>query len=167
MKSNTSNNDKKRCPHCWKLLTKSYLKTHIKKQHPKKFNYKIDRKSETLDDEELFDLCQNFEDLNLKSDNDNVLESEIQKKLEKRYKCGHFSTPAGIIDILDTNNHCIIEIKHWRAWKHAIGQLICYNYYYPNYMMKVHFFGKIPEDSKKIVILTICANNKIAVSWEK
>jgi hypothetical protein len=95
----------------------------------------------------------------------NQPELVIQKKLEKQYKGGHKSTPVGIIDIYTEDS--LIEIKHWDGWKGAIGQLICYQYYYPKHMLHLHLFGPIPSDDKKIPIMTICAHNRIKLTYEK
>lgn len=100
-----------------------------------------------------------------KSNKKHVLEEDIQKKLEKKYGCGHQNTPAGIIDIC--TSYSIIEIKHWRGWHHAIGQLVVYSHYYPKHMKHIHFFGEYPSEDKLIIIKTICASLGIKISWEK
>ena len=51
-------------------------------------------------------------------------------------------TPVGFIDIL-TQTH-IIEIKEASCWKHALGQILIYGEYYPNYNKKIILFGKLP-----------------------
>jgi hypothetical protein len=95
----------------------------------------------------------------------NQPELAIQKRLEKQMKGGHKSTPVGIIDILGVDS--IVEIKHWDNWKGALGQLIAYQYYYPNHMLHMHLFGPIPIDDKKIPIMTVCAHNRIKLTYEK
>ena len=148
--------------------------------------YRIPKEQEVTDEElgELFEWVMLDDDVNVLTNGitnmkiepgtkktpkpkKKVLEQDVQKKLEKRLKCGHKYTPAGIIDIFNPKDNTITEIKCWQHWKHAIGQLVCYGYYHPNFMLKAHFFGEIPPEERKIVILTICAHNRIAVSWEK
>lgn len=92
-------------------------------------------------------------------------EQAVQKKLEKRFGGGHHTTPAGIIDILTPNN-VIIEIKEWRAWKDALGQLLAYFHYLPNCMLHAHFFGPVPPDEFRIVVVTILTKYGIKVTWE-
>lgn len=96
-----------------------------------------------------------------------VLEQDVQKKLEKKYKCKHKKTPAGIIDLFMPDRREIWEIKHWKSWKHAIGQLMAYSFYFPSYMLRAHFFGPIPSEEKRIVVITVCTHYRIDVSWEK
>ena len=57
-------------------------------------------------------------------------------------------TPVGFIDIL-TQTH-IIEIKEASCWKHALGQILIYGEYYPNYNKKIILFGKLPIGHKII-----------------
>jgi len=212
MSKDNKKGEKKKCPICGKMLSKNYLKIHIKNIHgskdtDKKENgvkvkygimshaYQYNNGMRNVNDEEINDLVdwnnltgddlrefeKQLECLNIGNNNNDdrnkrqskrrgkkhIVEEDVQKKLEKKYGCGHQNTPAGIIDILDTKNHMIIEVKHWKGWHHAMGQLFAYQYYYPKYMLKAHFFGPIPSEEKKIVILTVLAHHKIAVSWEK
>lgn len=124
-----------------------------------------------LDD--LFDIELKLDnlDINRSKTNSNILKSNtgtkeemVQKKLEKKLGFGHKTTPAGIIDIL-TNDE-IIEIKNWKGWHHAIGQLMVYSYYYPKHMKRIHFFGEFPSQDKMIVIKTICTHHRIKITHE-
>lgn len=94
-------------------------------------------------------------------------EEKVQLKLEKKTGYKHHTCPAGIIDLFSQEDGIIIEIKVWSKFKHAIGQLLCYNYFYPKHLMRAHFFGPIPADDVKIMILTICNSLHIQVTWEK
>lgn len=92
-------------------------------------------------------------------------EEVVQKKLEKSLGGGHQQTDAGIIDILTETE--IVEIKEWKNWKEAIGQLIAYGHYYPNHQKRMHLFGETPNEKLRAVIFTICAENRIRVTFEK
>lgn len=48
-------------------------------------------------------------------------------------------TLAGRIDVI-TDNH-VIEVKNAAAWKHGIGQVIVYNFYYPEKKPALFLFG--------------------------
>ena len=91
-------------------------------------------------------------------------EIEIQRKIEKETGYGHNKCKSGIIDILTP--YSIIEIKRWHSWKHAVGQILCYHRYYPNRMMRIHFFGDHPPLEKKKMILNILCENNICATWE-
>lgn len=73
------------------------------------------------------------------------------------------STPAGRIDILTDTE--VIEVKQFRSWKEAIGQLIIYGVYYPTHKRRMHLFGKI--DSKLLLVIRQhCAELNIRVTWD-
>jgi len=78
---------------------------------------------------------------NCKIDEDEkILESTIQKKLETELGYGHAKCVAGIVDILTPTT--IIEIKNWNCWKHALGQLLAYYVHFPDKTMRAHFFRR-------------------------
>lgn len=172
--------NKKRCPHCKEVYSKNYLTTHIAKQHGiSKEEQKLICESKSQE-KRSYQVPQDFDPMSISLDEidspdiTNQIFNEkkrsqpellVQKKLEKKYNGTHKTTPARIIDVFTMDT--IYEIKCWENWKAAIGQLMAYHYYYPNHMLKVHFFGKIPKDELKIIILTICAHYRIAVDWEK
>lgn len=230
-----SDNDKKdakvKCPKCGKLLSPTYIKTHLKKQHSDDKDTKKEKEKAvkeaaveiltrpppsyvvpdtgSLTDAEL-DMIEQLEAMDLGDDvNDAVTadifgsesgtsvyfeqflsdhtasqsrqnkknedakekrmqpEAAIQKKMEKKTGGQHQSTPAGIIDILTPPpNAMLIEIKDWRNWKAAIGQVYAYGVYYPNHMKCIHFFGKIPDADQKTVIISICTTLGIKVTYE-
>lgn len=177
MNSSDKKKEKVKCSKCGKLLSRGYLKTHMTKVHQsdedKAENYTVDNLDDVFADEE-FDDSEFLRDLEKVKIGEktpskrNQPELAIQKKLEKKFNGGHQSTPAGIIDIISNEGGgVIVEIKEWKNYKAAIGQLFCYGYYYPNHMKQIHFFGKPPSDDLKVVILTICASLRIAVSYEK
>ncbi|CAN0398671.1 unnamed protein product, partial [Pylaiella littoralis] len=46
--------------------------------------------------------------------------------------------PASSIDLLTRNE--VIEVKHYREWKTAIGQIMSYWYHYPSRTKRIHLF---------------------------
>jgi hypothetical protein len=70
-------------------------------------------------------------------------------------------TPIGFIDLL-TNNE-IIEIKNFKDWKHGVGQLKTYQYYYPEHKARLHLFNVI--DYKIEEIVQICKHLDIYVTY--
>jgi hypothetical protein len=180
--------NKRQCQHCGEFYSKGYLSTHIEKQHgitkaeQKTKREEIKEQKRNKEERRSYHVPQDFDPMSISledidspdiskqifSDNKkrNQPELAVQKKLEKKYNGTHKTTPAGIIDVW-CQDGLIVEAKSWDNWKAAIGQLMAYGYYYPNHMLKVHFFGKIPDDEKRIVIITICTHYRIAVDWEK
>ncbi len=49
-------------------------------------------------------------------------------------------TDAGRIDVL--TNKYVIEVKEASDWKHGIGQVIVYSFYYPNKQPVLYLFGE-------------------------
>jgi hypothetical protein len=67
-----------------------------------------------------------------------------QLLLERRLRdggvvAGHMMTANGITDITTPDEH--VEIKHWRAWKAALGQLVAYQACAPRRRLTACFFG--------------------------
>jgi|SRR5579885_203061 len=175
---------KKECPHCHKFLSQKYLNTHIKMQH-NDINDKEDVRNYTVPanllaniDISEFELMASEEDelvakmfelnLNKEKPKRDQPERRIQKKLEKQLNGGHRTTPIGIIDIItDEQGGVLCEIKHWDCWKHALGQLLAYSWYYPKHMLRMHLFGEIPSEEKRLIIINICTHYRIQVTYEK
>lgn len=78
------------------------------------------------------------------------IEIEIQKKMEVETGGKHEICPAGIADIVTEKE--VIEIKNWKQWKYAIGQLIVYGKYFPNRHLRCHLFGKKPEGQATMIL---------------
>ena len=98
-------------------------------------------------------------------------EADVQKFLENKtggYKenlsVGGFIW--GIVDLVIHSEKIIIEIKEWKNWKHAIGQIVSYRNSYPNYNMMIYFFGDKPSQFLFNVIKKICNENEIAIGWK-
>jgi len=49
-------------------------------------------------------------------------------------------TPVGYIDVLTDTK--IIEVKQINLWKHALGQVKCYGYYYPDKQKWIYLFNQ-------------------------
>ncbi|MEM8720233.1 MAG: hypothetical protein AAGE84_13135 [Cyanobacteria bacterium P01_G01_bin.39] len=73
------------------------------------------------------------------------------------------STESGRIDILTPSE--IIEVKQVRRYKHAMGQITSYSYYYPQHMRRIHLFGKVSSKQRKLIIQE-CFTANITVTFE-
>jgi hypothetical protein len=80
---------------------------------------------------------------------DNKNEIYYQRYLEKHLGGYHKVTKYGITDISTETHH--IEIKRWKNFKSALGQLVCYNHG-DNKQLVVAFFGEY-KDKPKIIEL--------------
>ena len=70
-------------------------------------------------------------------------------------------TPAGFIDVL--TNSKVIEIKQEYNWKHALGQVKCYGFYYPTKEKWIYLFDCKYEN--KDVINNICHSESVFVKY--
>jgi hypothetical protein len=70
----------------------------------------------------------------------NIEESTIQMVLERIFNATHAKCKAGIVDIL--TNNMIIEIKHWKNWRNAIGQVLSYATCYPKHIPVICLYGR-------------------------
>jgi len=77
-------------------------------------------------------------------------ESFFQKYLEKKFNASHTKNKFGTTDI--ETDDAIIEIKNWKNYKSAMGQVVCYNYGI-NKRKVVYFFGKKPKNIKDVINL--------------
>lgn len=191
--------DKVPCPECQKLISKTYLKTHLDKQHGggkekrdsvkeaarevlEKRNYKVPAGFDvdeaqfalSMEDWDLMDISSADLPPSLSNKAEGLAssipkkrqqpEAAIQKKMEKKLGGSHASCPAGVVDILCETS--LVEIKEWRNWKAALGQTLAYAFFYPNRMLHIHFFGELPPDEYRIMVITICTHYRIKVTWE-
>lgn len=62
--------------------------------------------------------------------------------------------PCGRIDLLTTDR--IIEVKHCKGWKHALGQVLCYSVFRPGYKPTIALYGQL--SSKEAETATFCCN---------
>jgi hypothetical protein len=72
-------------------------------------------------------------------------------------------TECGRIDVLTSAK--IIEIKHIDNWKHAVGQIRCYGYDYPEREKWIYLFNDSDDDVSHDVILKICYLENIKVKF--
>ena len=110
----------------------------------------------------LLDKCIQFENENKElQDKYNQLEikyeeltnkkNEIyyQKFLERKLLATHKKTTHGITDITTDTEH--IEIKHWKNYKNALGQLLSYNHN-DNKSLCAYFFGSVNDNQCEQII---------------
>ena len=72
-------------------------------------------------------------------------------------------TLAGNIDVLTFDE--IIEVKDVSMWKHALGQVLVYGYYYPSHKKRIHLYGETQESFLKM-IESHCERFRVRVTWE-
>ncbi len=98
-----------------------------------------------------------------------VKEHEVRDSLSRRLGATiEVPTPSGSIDVLSKNE--VIEVKHYRAWKNAIGQVIAYSFYYPSHKKRVHLFAQKGDKmaSKYVQLATpVCSTYGIDVTFEE
>lgn len=71
-------------------------------------------------------------------------------------------TESGRIDILTPSE--VIEVKQVRRYKHAMGQVASYNYYYPRHTQRIHLYGRVSSKQRKLIIQE-CARVQILVTF--
>lgn len=133
------------------LLLKTELQ-FIKKQNEiiiKDFSKKLE--SLQNDVEKLQNQNQNLKE-KLEQVSERRNEQYYQRYLEKLLSATHQKTKHGITDI--TTDTQIIEIKHWRNYKSALGQLLSYkdSKTNKNKSLAVYFFGVYEESLKETVV---------------
>ena len=101
----------------------------------------------------------------MKNPRHNQPEFQIQQKLNKKLNgmC-EVSTKLGIIDILTDDK--IIEIKHVKQWKSALGQILIYSRFYPNHTRCIHLFGTNNNDELLDEIEEIYSEYDIELTYE-
>ena len=72
-------------------------------------------------------------------------------------------TLAGFIDVL--TNTKIIEVKTFCNWKHALGQVQAYGYYYPVKEQWIYLFDTPEDASRKEIIETVCNTKNVYVKY--
>lgn len=72
-------------------------------------------------------------------------------------------TLAGVIDILTSTE--LIEVKNFRNWKAALGQVLVYGDYYPSHQMRIHLFGT-SHYSYLELIRNHCDRFGVVLTWE-
>lgn len=77
-------------------------------------------------------------------------------------------TPAGFIDVL--SDTAVIEVKHYRQWKHGLGQVLAYHMYYPRLTKRLHLFARTEDViTRKVIDLarSVCGVHAVKVSFEE
>lgn len=74
------------------------------------------------------------------------------------------ATPAGRIDLLTYTE--IIEVKAFKDWKAALGQILVYSGFYPKHRKRIHLFGSITEIERVSDIESACIGFDIKVTGE-
>lgn len=93
-----------------------------------------------------------------------VKESDYSKRLAKQLNGKReIATIAGNIDVLTTTE--VIEIKEVKMWKHALGQVLIYGYYYPSHQKRIHLYGETQESFLNM-IKSHCNRFNVKVTWE-
>jgi hypothetical protein len=71
--------------------------------------------------------------------------------------------PAGSIDVLTDTN--VIEVKHCKDWKNAVGQALVYQSFFPNHLPRIHLYGSDPAQRRSLVI-GVCKKLGVLLTWE-
>jgi len=72
-------------------------------------------------------------------------------------------TLAGFIDVLTDTK--IIEVKTFCNWKHALGQVQAYGYYYPAKEQWIYLFDTPEDASRKEIVETVCTTKNVYVKY--
>ncbi len=91
-----------------------------------------------------------------------VKELELNEQLKKLLNGKGVKTPIGFIDILTDKE--IIEVKVWKRYREAIGQLLAYSMYYPTHQKHLHFFGSRLSSIEEENLLKLCTELQIYVT---
>lgn len=92
--------------------------------------------------------------------NESYYRDKLAKSLDGQTEV---SVPSGRIDIL-TNNQ-IIEVKHIKKWKAALGQIIVYGDYYPYHQKRIHLFGE-KNEAQTLLIVEQCQKQSVIATFE-
>lgn len=94
-----------------------------------------------------------------------LTEKQVQKRLAKNLGDVKREVPTltGKIDILTDNE--LIEVKSVNSWKCAVGQVLIYGQFYPNYQKRIHLFGEASPNFLSM-IRSHCTPFDIEVTWE-
>ena len=97
-----------------------------------------------------------------KKRNESYYRDKLAKSLNGRIEV---KVPSGRIDILTKNQ--IIEVKHIKRWKDAIGQVTIYGDSYPYHQKRIHLFGIENDSSMIILIKEQCQKRNIIATFEE
>ena len=74
--------------------------------------------------------------------------------------------PVGRTDVILTRGYekTVVEAKKAKRWKHALGQVLCYSYYYTGYKLALLLIGRLTEKQERICE-AICKQFDVDVIW--
>lgn len=84
-------------------------------------------------------------------------ETYYQKIVEKYLKGTHKAVQCGVTDITTSTTHA--EIKVWKNYKEALGQLIAYNTVDPKERLQVYLFGRTVKEDVQTATLIFSSHN--------
>ena len=97
----------------------------------------------------------------------NQTESVIRDKIALEEKGQiEVKTEVGFIDVLTDTK--IIEVKKYNHWKHALGQIECYGYFYPNRQKWIYLFDTTEYTGNTIsieLIKEICKTKDVFIKY--
>ena len=134
------------------------------------FAYKIscileEWKKITPDNEDRFwnEMGSSFKetkDMNKNEGCESVFRDRIAEEENGRIEV---ETPVGFIDVLTDSK--IIEVKSQHLWKHALGQVKCYGYYYPDKQKYIYLFDCKDTNKDIDIINDICNSEGVMVKY--
>jgi hypothetical protein len=91
-------------------------------------------------------------------------EKEVRNRLAK-HENGQIEvqTPIGFIDVLTVSE--IIEVKDFKDWKSAIGQVMTYGVFFPKNKKRIHLFGNIGRTNLEKVAY-VCKKLSVRLTYE-
>ncbi len=92
----------------------------------------------------------------------NALVTHLQKLYGTEVKT-EIAIETGFLDILTPKE--IIEVKSYRNWKGALGQILVYGLSFPDRKKRIHLFGNKNRQSVKVIEKT-CKKFNVSVSWD-
>ena len=100
-----------------------------------------------------------------------ILESRVSGASEAVYRSNLRQYFGGVIEqrvatgYVDLVTPCkkIIEVKKYQRYSHAIGQILCYKPYFPDYLPYIALFGK--KFTSKKTVLYIAETYNIGLIW--
>jgi hypothetical protein len=95
-----------------------------------------------------------------------MLECGIQDMLSVCHPDGHAEvyTPVGFVDLLLPS--AVVEIKSFIRWKHALGQVLAYSTYYPDYAKIIHLYVRGDQNPKLEHPLRICSQFNVHITYQ-
>lgn len=97
------------------------------------------------------------------------IENQVRERLRDQYGgLAEVPTAVGRIDLLTYTE--VIEVKHIRGWKAALGQVLAYSSLYPEHGKRIHLFYKeddLPKKPYREEIEVICSALNVTVTFEE